>query len=245
MRWTFKRVLKIALIAGLVCSVYAKLSSPVYVIDRSEDATVVLRIVKNVVQDQGPLLLIKNGKTVKPIKKPVEFLCAGYIADNYGHIVTAAHCVTGSRDLVSVGVLLRGEKYFYPAKVVLVRPMLDIALLRAPLPKGIPHLTVKEGYSAPGTHVYAIGHPLGLFYSVSDGVVSGYAYEMNGQIFVQVSAPINPGNSGGPIISDKGEVVGVCSNMSIGPWGTPALGLGFAVPSVTINIVMHGYLNHN
>jgi len=223
-------------------------------VNRAEDAVVVLQIVKNEQVDPGPLLPTPSHKhkhkkhkviDVQLAKEKRTYLCAGYVADDYGHIVTAAHCVEGGKDLVSVTVLLHGERIGYPATLILKRTRLDIALIQANLPEGTPYLHTKPDYEWPGTHLWAIGHPLGLFYSVSDGVVSGYAAGMYGSTFMQLTAPVNPGNSGGPIINDKGEVIGVCSFMAIAPWGTPAAGLNFAVPSPTIDTVMSGYLNHN
>ena len=79
-----------------------------------------------------------------------------------------------------------------------------------------------------GQVVFAIGNPLGLERSVSQGIVSIPNRLINGRLFIQSTAQINPGNSGGPLFNLKGEVVGV-NNMKIVSQG--AEGLGFAVPS--------------
>lgn len=242
MNWSANKVLRGVLIGIILCALWAKMSSPVIMINRAEDATVILEIVRKVPVDSGPLLPADKHHT--PRVENRTFLCAGYVADDYGHVVTAAHCVEGGRNLVSVDVILHGERTGYPAKVILKKTLLDIALIQAKLPAGTPYLKTKDDYEWPGTHLWAIGHPLGLFYSVSEGTVSGYGKGMNDSVFLQLTAPVNPGNSGGPILNDKGQVIGVCSFMAIAPWGTPAAGLNFAVPSPTINVVMKGHLNH-
>ncbi len=251
MKRIFKKVVSVLLAVALMFTIYAKLSSPYLMISRVEDATVVLKIVKQVDVNLGPQLppLSKNHrrkhKKHSQLKINQTFLCVGYIADDYGHIVTAGHCATGGKDVVSITVYLHNGNKGYLARVILVKPLLDIALLQAPLPKGLPYLQSKEDYQTPGTHVYAIGHPLAILYSVSDGITSNYIDQEHGILFIQSSAPINPGNSGGPLVDDNGEVVGVCSFVVIAPWGSPGAGLGFSVPSPTINVVMRGQLNHN
>jgi len=82
-----------------------------------------------------------------------------------------------------------------------------------------------------GEKVIAIGNPLGLQFSVSEGIVSGIhrpgLNEM--EVYIQTDAALNPGNSGGPLINKKGEVIGI-NNFKIG--GTE--GMGFALESNSI-----------
>jgi len=72
-----------------------------------------------------------------------------------------------------------------------------------------------------GQQVVAVGHPLGLDYTITEGIISA----KRSGILLQTSAPINPGNSGGPLINNRGEVVGV-NTMTIDP--SEGHGLGFA-----------------
>jgi serine protease Do len=73
--------------------------------------------------------------------------------------------------------------------------------------------------------VFAIGSPLGLERTVTEGILSTKTRQMAGDLFLQTTAQINPGNSGGPLFNFRGEVVGI-TNMKI----TFGEGLGFAIP---------------
>jgi serine protease Do len=86
-----------------------------------------------------------------------------------------------------------------------------------------------------GDRVFAIGSPLGLERTVTEGIMSTKTRQMQGTLYLQTTAQINPGNSGGPLFNLRGEVVGV-TNMKI----TFGEGLGFAIP---IEVVKH-FLNH-
>jgi len=76
-----------------------------------------------------------------------------------------------------------------------------------------------------GERVFAIGSPLGLERTVTEGIVSTKTREFNGELYLQTTAQINPGNSGGPLFNLRGEVVGV-TNMKI----QSGEGIGFAIP---------------
>ena len=78
---------------------------------------------------------------------------------------------------------------------------------------------------AVGESVFAIGSPLGLERTVTEGIVSTKTRELQGDLYLQTTAQINPGNSGGPLFNLRGEVVGI-TNMKI----TSGEGLGFAIP---------------
>jgi serine protease Do len=80
-----------------------------------------------------------------------------------------------------------------------------------------------------GDRVFAIGSPLGLERTVTEGIVSTKTREIQGTLYLQTTAQINPGNSGGPLFNLHGEVIGV-TNMKI----TFGEGLGFAIPVDTV-----------
>ena len=82
-----------------------------------------------------------------------------------------------------------------------------------------------------GQPVFAIGAPLGLERSVSQGIISLKNRLENGRMYIQTTTQINPGNSGGPLFNLRGEVVGV-NNMKIVAAG--AEGLGFAIPGAVL-----------
>jgi serine protease Do len=78
-----------------------------------------------------------------------------------------------------------------------------------------------------GDPVFAVGNPLGLERTVTQGIVSNRSRDIEGQIFLQTDAAINPGNSGGPLFSQRGEVIGVNSR---GAHAAMADNVGFAIP---------------
>jgi serine protease Do len=78
-----------------------------------------------------------------------------------------------------------------------------------------------------GDAVFAVGNPLGLERSVTQGIVSNRSRSLEGQRFIQTDTAINPGNSGGPLFNQRGEVIGVTSR---GFHAAFADNLGFAIP---------------
>ena len=84
----------------------------------------------------------------------------------------------------------------------------------------------RSGEASAGQPVFAIGNPLGLERSVSEGIVSTAKRNFGGVLYIQTTAAINPGNSGGPLFNLKGEVIGV-TNMKA---GFLTEGLSFAIP---------------
>jgi len=75
-----------------------------------------------------------------------------------------------------------------------------------------------------GEKVYTVGNPVGLSFSVTGGIVSGYR-KYEDQLYIQTDAPINPGNSGGPLIDEQGKVIGVNTAIL-----KNTQGIGFAIP---------------
>jgi serine protease Do len=88
---------------------------------------------------------------------------------------------------------------------------------------------------AVGDTVFAIGSPLGLERTVTEGILSTKTRQFEGELYLQTTAQINPGNSGGPLFNLRGEVIGI-TNMKI----TFGEGLGFAIPIEAVKY----FLNH-
>lgn len=78
-----------------------------------------------------------------------------------------------------------------------------------------------------GDSVFAVGNPLGLERTVTQGIVSNRSRNLEGQLYIQTDTAINPGNSGGPLFNQRGEVIGVTSR---GTRADMADNLGFAIP---------------
>lgn len=160
---------------------------------------------------------------------------SGFITSADGQIVTNAHVVEGADSVTVVltdGRRLRGE-------VVGTDRVTDLAVVRIKA-TGLP--TAKLGNSdtlLPGQAAIAIGNPLGLDNTVTQGIISatgrssadvGVPTERIN--FIQTDAAINPGNSGGPLLNSAGEVIGVNTAIIQG-----AQGLGFAIPINTVKRV--------
>src|SRR5436190_19979934 len=84
-----------------------------------------------------------------------------------------------------------------------------------------------------GERVFAIGSPLGLERTVTEGILSTKTRQLAGTLYLQTTAQINPGNSGGPLFNLRGEVIGV-TNMKI----TFGEGLGFAIPIESVRFFL-------
>jgi putative serine protease PepD len=179
-------------------------------------------------------------KTVSPEVVQIQTntgLGSGVVFDGKGDIVTNAHVVTGAQTL-SV-TLSTGARH--PASIVGIYPQNDIAVIRLSGAKPHPATFADSSKVQVGDIVLAIGNPLGLRSSVTQGIVSSAGRtvsEGNGVVLpsvIQTSAEINPGNSGGALVDIEGAVIGIPTLAAIDPeFGeTPAPGIGFAIPSNT------------
>lgn len=161
-------------------------------------------------------------------------LGSGVIINPEGLAITNAHVIQGESVLRCTvwlpqpdGTLRR--QTVDDVEILAVNNHLDLALLKMVHPDGklFPYVPLeREEKLEVGQTVFAIGNPLGLERSMSQGVVSTKQRSFAGITYVQTDAAINPGNSGGPLFDTKGEVVGI-TNMGI--LGGEAL--GFAIPA--------------
>src|SRR5579871_1183657 len=175
---------------------------------------------------------------------------SGFVIDPDGYIMTNAHVVNGAQRVQvllppdnadgSLTSALSGRTYLVAAQVVGLATELDLALLKVDGIK-LPALPLAT-YSLvhQGETVFAFGSPVGLRNSLTHGLVSAVARQVDPdspQIYVQTDAPINPGNSGGPLVNIRGEVVGVNTFIMSQSGGNE--GLGFAIPSATVRTAFH------
>src|SRR5919108_3184380 len=195
--------------------------------------------------------------------QPRTAIGSGYVIDREGHVATNYHVIANARN-VSVAF---SDGSVYTAKVIGSDPFSDSAVLELqnvtaekliPLPLG------NSSNLAVGDEVAAIGNPFGLAGSMSTGVVSGLGRLIpsldippdnnnnndtnnNDNIttiigafslpnIIQTDTAINPGNSGGPLLNLKGEVIGM--NTAILSESGAASGVGFAVPSDTLKVIL-------
>ena len=176
-------------------------------------------------------LVTKLGEGVVQVRTPGG-LGSGFILNDEGYLITNFHVIEGETQ-ISVEVYhqkgsLLERTSFKQIRIVAMNKFADLALLQITDKDAPKFKNVRLGDAdvlAVGERVFAIGSPLGLERTVTEGIVSTKTRQMQGSLYLQTTAQINPGNSGGPLFNMRGEVVGV-TNMKI----TFGEGLGFAIP---------------
>jgi serine protease Do len=186
--------------------------------------------------------LVKQlGEAVVQVRTPGG-LGSGFILNEDGYLITNFHVIEGETQIsVEVYHEKNGQlarKTYKDVRIVALNKFADLTLLKIDdkdAPK-FDYVTLGDSETlAVGDHVFAIGSPLGLERTVTEGILSTKTREMQGDLYLQTTAQINPGNSGGPLFNLNGDVVGV-TNMKI----TFGEGLGFAIP---VTIVKY-FLDH-
>jgi len=176
-------------------------------------------------------LVNQLGEAVVQVRTPGA-LGSGFMLNEDGFLITNFHVIEGETQItVEVYHQRNGElqRHSYKqVRIIALNKFGDLALLKiddkdAPRFKFVT-LGSSDSLSV-GEAVFAIGSPLGLERTVTEGILSTKTRPMEGKLFLQTTAQINPGNSGGPLFDLRGEVVGV-TNMKI----TFGEGLGFAIP---------------
>jgi serine protease Do len=169
-------------------------------------------------------------------------LGSGFILNEEGFLVTNFHVIENETQ-ISVEVYHQNGRQlerqnYKQVRIVALNKFSDLALLKIEDAAAPKFVSVPVGDSeslTAGDRVFAIGSPLGLQRTVTEGIVSTKTRPIQGELYLQTTAQINPGNSGGPLFNLRGEVIGV-TNMKI----TFGEGLGFAIPAETLR----RFLNH-
>lgn len=174
---------------------------------------------------------------------PEEATGSGFFISKDGLIVTNEHVVEGAE---RVRVTL-ADKTELPAKVVGTDRSTDLALLKIDISGAQKITTLEIGDSSDikvGDTVYAIGNPLGLERSMSQGIISALdrtieapnGFQIRGVI--QTDAAINRGNSGGPLINTDGNVIGVTAQIATESGSPGNIGIAFAIPGNTVKEIV-------
>ena len=143
----------------------------------------------------------------------------GFFVNESGHVLTCHHVVSGGSAQAQLAFGDCAE-----TRVLARDAANDLAILKCDVMKVAPLTFADPTTISEGQTVFALGHPLGLDFTVSRGVVSSVNRIVRGVSFLQTDVALNPGNSGGPIVNERGEVLGVAN------WGfSEGRGLGFAV----------------
>lgn len=171
-----------------------------------------------------------------PSNRTVEARGSGFIISSDGYVVTNNHVINGA---TKVNVKL-DDGTVMPAKVIGHDAKTDIALLQVKA-SHLPYVELGNSDDVqPGQWVVAVGNPYGLGGTVTSGIISALGRDLHSGAyndFIQVDAPINRGNSGGPLITLDGKVIGV-NSMIMSPNGGGSIGIGFAIPAVTVRSVV-------
>lgn len=179
---------------------------------------------------------------------------SGFVIDKEGHIITNYHVV---EDAGTVQIVFSDDTNPVEARVLGSDPSTDIAVLKVetdgraltPIPLGDSDGVV------PGDTAIAIGNPFGLDRTITEGIVSAIQRSIRApdgfriENVIQTDAAINSGNSGGPLLNDRGEVIGVNSQIIAGGPSEGNVGIGFAVPvnmvrNVGSQIIETGKVEH-
>jgi S1-C subfamily serine protease len=167
-------------------------------------------------------------------------LGSGIVYDAKGDIVTNAH-VVGDATRFKVS-LVDGRSL--DGTLVSSYPPNDLAVVKLSSSDGLTPATLADSAAVKvGQIALAIGNPLGLESSVTDGVVSstGRTVSEGGGVvlpsMIQTSAPINPGNSGGALVDLTGAVMGIPTLAAVSPDQGQAPGIGFAIPANTVKLI--------
>ena len=168
---------------------------------------------------------------------------SGVIVDaGRGYIVTNSHVVDRADE---INVTLADGRTL-PAKLIGVDPQVDLAVLQV-TGGGLTALPFADSSAVRvGDFVVAIGNPFGLEQTVTSGIISALGRSGLGiegyEDFIQTDASINPGNSGGALVDLNGAVVGI--NTAIIAPGGGNVGIGFAIPSNIVTVIMRELIDH-
>lgn len=200
------------------------------------------------VKNQGPAVV--NILVTREVKKDASGhdpgIGSGFVVTPNGIILTNSHVIAGASKIAVRFI----DKRELPARVLGVDELTDVAVLKVEA-DGLPVVTL--GNSAQlevGQWVLAIGAPLGLERTATQGIVSALGRSLpndNYVPFIQTDVPINPGNSGGPLFDIQGQVIGINSQIVTHTGGY--MGLSFAIPinialAVSKQILANGHARH-
>ncbi|SRR6266498_1660420 len=160
---------------------------------------------------------------------------SGVVIDDRGDILTSLHVVANAADIQ----LTFADGSQSSAQVIAKQPENDIAVLQASEPPAqlVPATLGNPNAMRVGDEAFVVGNPLGLYSSMSAGVISGFDRSFQRpnsnqtlKGLIQIDAAVNPGNSGGPLLNRDGQVIGIVTGL-VNPTDQDAFaGIGFAVP---------------
>jgi S1-C subfamily serine protease len=189
------------------------------------------------------LVLIQSRQAASSDGTTLGELGSGVIIDDSCDILTALHVVAGATAIT----VTFADGSQSEAQVASTLPANDIAVLTPAQPPAqvVPAVLGNPNDLQVGDEAYVVGNPLGLYGSMSAGVISGFnrsfqpensTLELKG--LIQIDAAVNPGNSGGPLLNRYGQVVGIVEGIANPTSQNFFIGIGFVVP---INVAVSGF----
>lgn len=176
-------------------------------------------------------LVSQLGESVVQVRTPGG-LGSGFFITEDGYLITNFHVIEGETQISLEVYQRKGTQLersnYKQIRIVAMNKFADLTLLKVEDPNAPKFARVLLGDAdalAVGERVFAIGSPLGLERTVTEGIISTKTRPFQGELYLQTTTQINPGNSGGPLFNLHGEVVGV-TNMKL----LFSEGIGFAIP---------------
>ncbi|MBF0314640.1 MAG: trypsin-like peptidase domain-containing protein [Oligoflexia bacterium] len=183
---------------------------------------------------------------------PLEKIGSGITINRLGYIITNAHVVSGF-NTIEVGILSKGAVNYFPATLIRVSDVDDLALLQisgvqterlSPAPLAAPSFLLQTEVGDP---LFVIGNPYGYNHTVTRGIISKRerTVTIGGTVYkdmIQTNASINQGNSGGAMINLQGEVIGITT--AIFSLDATSNGLGFAIPIDRVQKFIDASIKH-
>jgi len=160
------------------------------------------------------VVILSMNPNVDPETDPSQTgLCSGVVIDEVGHILTNFHCVY-NQNYLRLYYYDEDDWQNYEVNVIGLDPLADLALIEViGKEEPIPHLEFAEdaGKIKSGTDVFALGHPMGMAWTVTKGIISSTERYARHPFIkaIQTDSAINKGNSGGPLMNMRGEIVGI------------------------------------
>lgn len=200
--------------------------------NKSVNAVVHVKNVSLASSDYNPLLKFFYGQSSGGERKMVVGTGSGVIISSDGYIITNNHVIEGAKKLE----VTMNNRITYTAELIGTDESTDIALLKIDA-TDMPYLTIGDSDNLKvGEWVLAVGNPFNLTSTVTAGIVSAKARDINItnnnskiESFIQTDAAVNPGNSGGALVNVQGELIGI--NTAISSQTGSYIGYSFAVPS--------------
>ncbi|MDP2833471.1 MAG: trypsin-like peptidase domain-containing protein [Pseudomonadota bacterium] len=244
---------------ALLCNSAAQAETPVA--PRTEAVAPVLGVVlpdfAALVRSQGPTVVNIRAFRARPLDKTqadtpsaappsARELGSGFVVAPNGIILTNSHVIRGAE---KINVRF-ADKRELPARVLGIDPLTDVAVLKVEADNLTTAVLGDSTRLEVGQWVLAIGAPLGLERTATQGIISALGRSLPSDSyvpFIQTDVPINPGNSGGPLFDVQGRVVGINSQIVTHTGGY--MGLSFAIPintavAVAKQILTQGHATH-